>query len=116
MRTRSEPVTKLYDSACDLLFAAQQLRGAAGERGAVPAMAATLGCIDASLAALSQAMSAMRCTAVAELSAADAEPPLAALLVERELAALTDAITVAQAACDQTRELTAPILAQLELA
>jgi hypothetical protein len=36
-------------------------------------------------------------------------------VVEREFAALAEALRVAQAACDQTRERTAPILAHLSL-
>lgn len=112
-----DAVTNLYDSACELLFAAQQVRAAAGERGAAPAMAATIGCIDATLDALSHAIGAMRWTAVSELTAGDTptEQAVAAAAIEREFAALAAAITVAQASCDQTRERTAPILAQLTL-
>jgi hypothetical protein len=117
MRQRRRSVTQLYDSACELLFAAQQLRAAAGERDSAPAMAATIGCIDATLEALSESMAAMRRTAVAELTAAgDDGQSVAAVVVERELAVVADAIKVAQAACDQARERTAPILAQLTLA
>jgi hypothetical protein len=43
-------VTKLYDGGCDLLYAAQQVRAAASDRDATPALAATDGCIDAALA------------------------------------------------------------------
>jgi hypothetical protein len=118
MRKRDRSVTQLYDSACDVLFSAQQLRAAAGDRDSAPAIAATVGCIDAALDALSQAVGAMRHTAVAELSApgGDEGRPVAAIVVERELAAVAEAIKVAQAACDQARERTAPILAQLTLA
>jgi hypothetical protein len=117
MRNRRQPVTQLYDSACELLFAAQQLRVAAGERDSAPALAATIGCIDATLESLSQAMGAMRRAAVAELTAAGGvDGSVAAAVVERELAVVADAIGVAQAACDEARERTAPILAQLTLA
>ena len=117
MRKRDRSVTQLYDTACEVLFSAQQLRGAAGDRDSAPAIAATIGCIDAALDALSQAMGAMRRTAVAELSAPGGDGrPVAAVVVERELAAVADAIKGAQSACDQARERTAPILAQLTLA
>lgn len=117
MRRRGRSVTQLYDSACELLFAAQQLRAAAGDRDSAPALAATIGCIDATLDSLSQAMGAMRRTAVAELTAAgDEGRSVPAIVVERELAVVADAIRVAQATCDQARERTAPILAQLSLA
>jgi hypothetical protein len=118
MRRRSRSVTQLYDSACELLFASQQVRAAAGERDSAPAIAASIGCIDAALYALSQAMGAMRQTAVAELSApgGDESQPVAAIVVERELAVVAEAIRLAQEACDQARERTAPILAQLTLA
>ena len=115
MRQRGRSVTQLYDSACELLFAAQQLRAAAGERESAPATAATIGCIDAALEALAEAMSALRRTAVAELTASsDSEgEPVSAAVVERELAVVADAIKLAQAACDQARERTAPILVRL---
>jgi hypothetical protein len=117
MRRQSEAVTNLYDGACDLLYAAQQIREAASDRDATPAFAATIGCVDASLGALAQAVSAMSRAAVAELTFARQDgPDAAAVDVEREFAALAEAIRVAQAACDQTRERTAPTLAQLSLA
>jgi hypothetical protein len=117
MRNRRRPVTQLYDSACELLFAAQQLRAAAGERDSAPALAATIGCIDATLESLAQAIAAMKRTAVAELTAAGGDGhSVAAVVVERELAVVADAVGLAQAACDQARERSAPILAQLTLA
>jgi hypothetical protein len=72
MRQRSAPITDLYDSACELLYAAQQVHATASQRGATPALAATLGCVDAALDALAEAISTMRRTAAVELSAAPA--------------------------------------------
>jgi hypothetical protein len=115
MRRRSAPVTDLYDSACALLYAAQQVRASAAERGATPAFAATIGCIDAALTALAEAVATMRRTAAAELSATSDSDAVPALVVEREFAALAEALRLAQAVCDQTRERTAPALAQLSL-
>jgi hypothetical protein len=116
MRRRSASATNLYDGACDLLYAAQQMRAAASERGATPALAATLGCIDAALDALVDAVSSMRREALAELRIASAESPTATAAVDREFAALVDVLRAAHAACDRTRERTGPLLAQLTLA
>ena len=117
MRRRSGAVTNLYDGACDLLYAAQQLREAASDRDATPAFAATIGCVHASLETLADAVSAMRRAAVAELAVASQDgADAAAEDVGREFAALAEAIRIAQTACDQTRERTAPNLAQLSLA
>jgi hypothetical protein len=111
MRRQGRSVTQLYDSACELLFAAQQLRAAAGERDALPATAATIGCIDATLDALAQAVDEMRDAAVTELDS----DKRAAAAIGREFALLADAVRDAQEACDEAREHTAPILAQLSL-
>ena len=105
-------VTRLYDSACDLLIAARQLHAAADDRDSLPAMAATLGCIHATLDALGQAVDGMRGTAGNELNARAVDDEGSAA-VERELAALAAAIRLAQGAADMTRERTAPVLAQL---
>jgi hypothetical protein len=116
MRRRSASATNLYDGACDLLYAAQQMRAAASERGATPALAATVGCIDAALDALVDAVSSMRREALAELRIASVESPAETAAVDREFAALVDVLRAAQAACDRTRERTGPLLAQLTLA
>lgn len=116
MRRRSAPITDLYDSACELLYAAQQVRATASQRSATPAFAATIGCIDAALDALAEAISTMRRSATAELSLKGDSVTVPALVVEREFAALAEAVRLAQAVCDQTRERTAPALAQLSLA
>jgi hypothetical protein len=116
MRRRRAPITDLYDSACDLLYAAQQVRATASQRGATPALAATLGCVDAALDALAEAIATMRRTAAAELSATSDSHTVPAGVVEREFAVLGDALRLAQAVCDQTRERTAPALAHLSLA
>lgn len=112
MRTRSGAVTDLYDNACELLFAAQQVRQAAGDRAATPALVATIGCLDATLAALREAIDSLRRSAIAELGR---DQPIAVAVVEREFAALRDALAAAESVCDQTRERTAPLLAPLTL-
>jgi hypothetical protein len=115
MRRRSASATNLYDGACDLLYAAQRMRAAASERGATPALAATVGCVDAALEALADAVRSMRREALAELRIASAESPAAAAAVDHEFAALVDVLRAAQAACDRTRERTGSLLAQLTL-
>lgn len=44
-----DPANELYDSACGLLAAAQQLRRVASRGGADEALAPTLGCLHAAL-------------------------------------------------------------------
>jgi hypothetical protein len=114
MRKQREPVTRLYDSACDLLFAAQSLGAASADRDAIPAVAATVGCIDATLDALANAIGDMRRATVVATSRGDHERHAPAVL-ERELGALEDALRNARSVCDRTRDRTAPILAQLTL-
>jgi hypothetical protein len=53
---RRDPVNELYDCAGQLLQAARELNVAAARPGSAPAMAATLGCLEASLEALAQSM------------------------------------------------------------
>src|SRR4051812_3837853 len=114
MRKQREPVARLYDSACELLFAAQNLCAAAAARDATPAMAATVGCLDATLDALADALAEMRRATVAEASRGN-HPREAPVVLERELGALEDALRSACSICDRARERTAPILAQLTL-
>ena len=56
-----------------------------------------------------------RRAATAELVATSDSETVPGLVVEREFAALAEALRLAQAVCDQTRERTAPALAQLSL-
>lgn len=114
MRKRREPVTRLYDGACELLFAAQNLGAAAADREATPAVAATIGCLDATLSTLADAIGEMRRSSVGDASRAG-HPRQAPAVLERELRALEDAVRDARAICDRTRERTAPILAQLSV-
>jgi hypothetical protein len=50
---------ELYDAACDVLAAARRLSGAATAEGVEPAVPATLGCLAASLSALTVGCAAM---------------------------------------------------------
>lgn len=53
------PVNALYDACCELLDAAQALERSAGVPGSGPGTAAALGCLEASLDALSRSVLAM---------------------------------------------------------
>jgi HAMP domain-containing protein len=109
-RTRREPAHELYDQACELLFAAQALRDAAGTRGSAPAIAATIGCLDASLEALAEAVRAMR----GEASRAGSSAP-GAEDAGREFSEFVAAIASAHRTAGEMRERVGPMLAQLTL-
>ena len=116
-----DPANELYDRACDVLLAAQGLGAAAAQAGSASAIAAALGCIDASLTALADGAAAMRTEATRQLSRAHAAAPqsvdgIAVDGAQREFAQLVDALTTAQGAADTTRERIGPTLARLTLA
>lgn len=67
-----DPTLDLYDGACVLLDAAQQLELAAGVPGAAPAAAATLGCVEAALDTVARAVDAIRIETSAHASGARA--------------------------------------------
>jgi hypothetical protein len=112
-----DPANDLYDQACDLLIAAQGVRSAAGARGATPSYAATVGCIDSSLEALTDAVVAMRREAAREAerirsadgSATEADD------AGREFSALAEALSRAHLAAGRMRERLGPFLARLTL-
>lgn len=54
-----DPAVALFDPAAELVAAATVLRPAASRPGCAPAIAATLGCIDTALEAVSEALQAM---------------------------------------------------------
>jgi hypothetical protein len=54
-----EPDNALYDATCDLLSAARRLDRAVQRDGVEPAIPATLGCLHATLAALTSACAAL---------------------------------------------------------
>lgn len=57
--TARHPANELYDSACELLDAARHLRRAAAPPGSWPAIAASLGSVEAALAELGDAAADM---------------------------------------------------------
>jgi len=83
-----DPDNELYDSACELLAAAQRLqRAAACGEDVARALPATLGCLEATLAALRKATVTLR----QDADAAD------------ELGALGDALGDAERAAERAR-------------
>lgn len=112
-RTRTDAVNNLYDSACDLLFAAQQIRAAAARPGAAPAIAATVGCLNAGSRPWSTRSG--RCPAVRQLEVSGQDLSVTADAIEREFDALADVVTAAHTACDEMRERIGPLMAQLTL-
>jgi hypothetical protein len=117
---RRDPARELYDRACDLLLAAKEMSAAAREPGSAPAIAATVGGLDASLAALSGAVAAMRLEATRHTArpggaASDSLPTDAIRSLQREFSGLIDALVAAHRAADQTRERVGPMLAHLTL-
>lgn len=50
---------RLYDSACELLYAAQQLRDAASDPAAAPAVPATIACVNETLEELREVLASL---------------------------------------------------------
>jgi hypothetical protein len=84
-----DPDNELYDAACEVLAAAQRLSRAAAAERVEPAVPATLGCIAASLGALT-----VGCAAVGR----DAGPSQ-----RRAFDELVHALRRAQSACEAAR-------------
>jgi hypothetical protein len=96
-----DAANELYDHACELLAAAQGVRAAAGSRRSAYAIAATLGCVEASLEELVIAVSSMRVAALRqEIGAASAT-------LER----LARDLASSRSSCARARELVGPRLA-----
>ncbi len=108
-----DPANELYDQACALLDAAQGLRAAAGPRRSAPAIAASLGCVEASLEALATAVAVMRVAAletVAEVPSTDAvdrEAPQIRAAFDR----LARDLQANGMSCAAAREVVGPVLA-----
>lgn len=109
-----DPANELYDRSCDLLAAAQGLQTAAGPRRSAPAIAASLGCIEASLDALATTVTVMRVAALEQA----ADPHSAGNPVDRanlELRAafgqLARDLSASRSSCARARKLAGPVLA-----
>jgi mannose/cellobiose epimerase-like protein (N-acyl-D-glucosamine 2-epimerase family) len=70
-----DPANELYDQACSLLAAAQGLGAAARSRHAAPALAASLGCVEASLQQLRDAMPELLDRALGTAGHDESSPP-----------------------------------------
>ena len=110
-----DPGNELYDQACSLLAAAQALRAAAGSRRSAPALAASLGCIEASLRQLREAMPELLDTALAtaardELNRRTHSSEPAELC--SSFAVLARDLSDSRASCAAVRELVGPVVAK----
>jgi hypothetical protein len=106
----------LYDGACELLTAAQAMRAAAEREGSTTAIAATLGCLDASLSELTSVVTAMRRQALRDLAprAFDTGKSAEGVAVgetERAFSDLANALHRARYAADSMRERIGPQMA-----
>lgn len=112
---RRDAVNDLYDCASALLQAAHELRAAAGRPGSAPAYAATLGCIEASLAALSESVGSMRARTTAHLSSAGIGRPVAIESASAELGVLCQRLDDLARAVGVARMAVGPLLAEAGL-
>jgi hypothetical protein len=129
LRTRSErsegrplripernPANQLYDEACALLAAAQGVRAAAEPRRSAPAIAASLGCVEASLEELATAVAVMQVAALApstDASAAGDPVDRERLQIRASLDQLARDLSASRSSCAAAREFVGPLLANL---
>jgi hypothetical protein len=108
----------LFDRACRLVTAAEQLQAAADRRGSAAGIAATLGAIDASLEALREAVALLGPDVSARLTRATPQSGgrhEAVGTVRRDFAALETALSEAHLSADEMRERVGPLVARLTL-
>jgi hypothetical protein len=110
-----DPANELYDQACSLLEAAQGLRAAASSWHSAPALAASLGCIEASLRELRDAVAELRHTALT--GPADTRPRTGAsraepLQIRASFALLARDLSASRSSCAAVRRLVGPALAK----
>jgi hypothetical protein len=108
-----DPANELYDEACALLAAAQGVRAAAGPRRSAPAIAASLGCVEASLEALATAVTVMRVAAletVAEVPSTGDPLDREAPQVRAGLDRLARDLEASRLSCAAAREVVGPVL------
>jgi hypothetical protein len=111
-----DPANRLCDEACALLAAAQGLRAAAAPRRSTPAIAATLGCVEASLDALATAADVMRVAILAGSpggAAIQAALDREALQIRATFARLERDLEASRSSCAAARDLVGPLVAWL---
>lgn len=110
-----DPANELYDQACSLLAAAQGLRAAAGSRQTAPALAASLGCVEASLQQLRDALPELLDTALAT-AGRDHPGPRAGSSTPSEIctsfAGLAADLSNSRTSCAAVRQQVGPALAK----
>jgi hypothetical protein len=110
-----DPANELDDQTCSLLAAAQGLRAAARSRRGAPALAASLGCIEASLQQLREAMPELLDTALA--TAARDQPSRGTHFSEpselcASFAVLARDLSNSRSSCAAVRGLIGPVVAK----
>jgi hypothetical protein len=95
----AHPAHQLYDGACELLAAAQELRVAAHRRGCEEAITATLSCMGAAVEELNIAMDALG----DDLWEAGAAPAVRPVAVTHAFHRLTEELLCAARASDDAR-------------
>ena len=114
-----DPAHSAYGHAAALLASAQALEAATHRSGSLPAMRATLACLETSLDALSLAVARLRAHALERLAdpvlPGDAARPRRAR-VAADLAQLAGTLEQAAGACAQARRSIAPVAGELAAA
>jgi hypothetical protein len=107
----------LYDYACDVLEAAFEMRDAGETQGSSTAIAPTLGCLEASLEALAEAVDAIRVDAQEGLAhgalVGGRQGTALAVWRGQRLEALSEALRFAHRASAEARAAVGPLAAQL---
>ena len=98
---------ELYDRACDVLLAAQDLRRAASHDGTSVAIAASLGCVEETLSELGEAMGELGAAAVRDL---DSDAGEGSAQAARLFGELRGALISSGSACGTAREAVGPAL------
>lgn len=110
-----DPANELYDHAFSLLEAAQGLRAAAGSWHSAPALAASLGCIEALFQELRDAVPELRDTALTTPAGADPDHdanPWEPDQIRASFALLARDLANSRTSCAAVRRLVGPALAK----
>jgi hypothetical protein len=113
-----DPAHALYDHACDLLVAAQGLRSMAGTEGTGPAVAATFGCLEATLDALADSIARLSGHAVTLVTTSQhrsiGHGQVASGRVAYQCTEVVRLLRLAQEVTGEIRERVGPVLAEID--
>jgi hypothetical protein len=111
---RRDPVNELYDCAGQLLQAARELNVAADRPGSAPALAATLGCMEAALEALARSIDNARGRIQEQLERHGLQRSPVTRNAVANLEVLRQELAQASRAADAARGAVGPLLAETE--